>query len=61
MPFIDGSVELQAWVGTLPSAIANVVPKVFGLDHFVDLAILPSCEVPILIPFQGLKEVIADP
>ena len=37
VPFIDGGIELNAWVGARPSGIGDTVPQFLRLDGFAGL------------------------
>ena len=58
MPFIDGRVVLNAWVGTDPGCPCNSVPEVLGRYGLIDSSVSAACQGPIATGLEGFKKVI---
>ena len=58
MPFIDGRVVLNAWVGADPSCPCNSVPEVLGRYGLVGNSVSAAGQGPIAAGLEGLKKII---
>ena len=60
VPVVDRRVILQARIGGGPGGIADLFPKLLGLQGLCDLAVDALDEVPVLIGLDRAQEVVGD-
>ncbi len=60
VPLVDRGVVLDAGIGRRPGGIADLFPKIAGLEGFHHLAGLTSRQVPVAVVLDGAQEIIGD-
>ena len=59
VPVVHGGVEVQAGIGGRPSGVADLIPKIAGLERLVHLAVDAADQVPVAVGFHGAPESVA--